>query len=124
MLEESHNSLGLKQQGNVVYGRNIMHADDLLGSNMTEHPNLLFRRFRQRLGDNKPARNLRHPRASALNINETSEEANQVGQQTEPAQGMHGCLCRLRFLLSVHIRHERDMYKRKVLATDAELELS
>lgn len=54
----------------------------------------------------------------------TSEEADQVGQQTEPAQGMHGCLCWLRLLLSVHIRHERDVYKRKVFATDTELELS
>ena len=70
MLEESHNSLGLEQQGNVVYGRNVMHADDLLGCNVTEHPNFLFRRFRQRLGNNKPARNLRHPRASALAIYE------------------------------------------------------
>jgi len=50
-------------------------------------------------------------------------KADQVGQQTEPAQGMHGRLCRLRLLLSVHIRHERDVYKRKVFATDTELEL-
>lgn len=70
MREESHNSLGLQQQGDVVYGRNVMHADDLLGCNVAEHPNLLFRRFRQRLGNNKSARNLRHPRASALVIYE------------------------------------------------------
>jgi hypothetical protein len=37
---------------------------------VAEHPNLLFRRFRQRLGNNKSARNLRHPRASALVIYE------------------------------------------------------
>jgi len=59
-----------------------------------------------------------------VNINEPSGETDQVGQQTEPAQSMHGCLCWLRLLLSVHIRHERDVYKRKVLATDTELELS
>jgi len=30
-LEEFNNSLGLEQQGNVVYGCDVVHADDLLG---------------------------------------------------------------------------------------------
>ena len=50
-------------------------------------------------------------------------ETDQVRQQAEPAEGVHGCLCRLCLLLSVHIRHERDVYERKVLVTNAELEL-
>ena len=36
---------------------------------------------------------------------------------------MHCRLCRLCLLLSVHIRHERNVYEREILMTDAELEL-
>jgi hypothetical protein len=43
--EEYHDSLGLEQQGNVVYRCNVVHAYDLLGCNVAEHGNLLFRRF-------------------------------------------------------------------------------
>jgi hypothetical protein len=93
---------------------------------VTEHRNLFLCRFRQRLGYNKPARNLRHPSASALAGYEHERnlvETDQVRQQAEPAEGVHGCLCRLCLLLSMHIRHERDVYERKVLVTNAELEL-
>lgn len=50
-------------------------------------------------------------------------ETDQVRQKAEAAQGVHCCLCRLCFLLSMHIRHERDVDKREVLRADAELEL-
>ena len=50
-------------------------------------------------------------------------ETDQVRQKAEPAQGVHSCLGRLCFLLSVHVRNERDVDERKVLVTDAELEL-
>ena len=50
-------------------------------------------------------------------------ETDQVRQKAEPAQGVHSCLRRLCFLLSMHIRNERDVDERKILVADAELEL-
>jgi hypothetical protein len=110
----------------VVHGCNVVDADYLLGRNMTEHRNLLFRYFRQRLWDKKPTRNLGHPLASALagyEYKANSAKADQIRQQSEPAQGVHSRLCRLCLLFSMHIRYERDMDERKVLVANAELEL-
>jgi hypothetical protein len=55
---------------------------------------------------------------------EKKKGTDQVGQQAEAAQSVHGRLRRLCFLLAVHVRDERDVDERKVLVADAELELS
>jgi len=49
---------------------------------------------------------------------------NEIWQQAQPTQSMDCGLGRLRFLLAVHIWHERDVDECKVFITNAELELS
>ena len=47
-----------------------------------------------------------------------------VGEETEPSQLVHGSLRRFCLLFAVYVRDHRDMDQREVLVTYSELELS
>lgn len=47
-----------------------------------------------------------------------------IGEETESAEGVDGCLGGLGFLLAVHVGDEGDVDKSEVIVTDAELELT
>jgi hypothetical protein len=56
-------------------------------------------------------------------MNKRGKRSNQVRQQSEAAQGVHGRLRRFCLLLSMHIWHERNMYECEVFMSNTELEL-
>ena len=66
MLKKAYNSLCLKQQGDVIHRRNIMHADHLLGGDVAEHRDFLLGGFCQRLRDDQSARDLSQPMRVSL----------------------------------------------------------
>ena len=104
-MQESDNALRMKQQWDVIHRRNVMNAKDLLGTDVTEHGDLGFRCLLEGLGYDEAARN-------------------EVRQETKSAQYVHGRLCRLRLLLTVHVGHERDVDQSEVFVPNTELELA
>lgn len=49
---------------------------------------------------------------------------NKIGKEAKSTKSVHGSLCRLRFLLSMHVWNKRDVYQGKVIMTNAKLELA
>ncbi|SRR6266404_5139185 len=122
-LKKVYNSLRLEQQGDVIHRHNIMHADDLLGRDMTEHGDLLLGGLCQRLRDNQSACNLTQHTRQLEQLFVRQVKTDQVREKAEAAQSVDSCLRGFCFLLPMHVRHKRDVDERKVLVANAKLEL-
>ena len=101
-----------------------MDSDDLLGLDVTEHGNFVLGRCFQRRRSQQPTGDLCKQLAKPLQGRGWIGKTHNVRKQAKSSQSMDGRLCGFRFLFSVHLGHEGNVDKCKVLRSNTELELS